>query len=186
MYEKHLAKEGKSRLDFDRQTLYNNIAKFVDDNSGLIFEQFRRLGFSADWDRSVFTLDPHVLETVYTTFARMVNDKLVYRSDYLVQYCPYCGTSLAELEILHEEREDKLYYLKYGPLTVATVRPETMFGDTALAVNPKDTRYTQYVGIVVDLPLTTRKIPVIADPMVDMEFGTGVVKITPAHDCAVS
>ena len=182
VYEKQLAKEGKSRLDFDRQTLYDNIAKFVEDNSGLIFEQFRRLGFSADWSRSVFTLDSQVLSAVFTTFERMVKDNLVYRSDYLVNYCPHCGTSLAELEIKHEEREDKLYYIKYGSLTVATVRPETMFGDTALAVHPRDKRYTKHIGTQVSLPLTTRMIPVIADEMVDMKFGTGVVKITPAHD----
>jgi len=182
VYEKHLAKEGKSRLDFDRQTLYVNIAKFVEDNSGLIFEQFKRLGFSADWDRSVFTLDSHVIEAVFGTFEKMVKDDLVYRSDYLVTYCPHCGTSLAELEINHSEREDKLYYIKYGELVVATVRPETMFGDSALAVHPKDKRYTKYVGTEVELPLTTRRIPVIADEMVDIEFGTGVVKITPAHD----
>jgi valyl-tRNA synthetase len=182
VYEKHLAKEGKSRLDFDRQTLYNNIAKFVEDNSGLIFEQFRRLGFSADWNRSVFTLDPHVLSQVFKTFQKMAGEKLVYRSDYLIQYCPFCGTSLAELEILHDEREDKLYYMKYGPLTVATVRPETLFGDSALAVHPKDKRYAKYIGTEVPLPLTTRMIPVVADEMVDMKFGTGVVKITPAHD----
>ena len=194
VYEKHLAKEGKSRLDFDRQTLYNNIAKFVEDNSGLIFEQFRRLGFSANWNRSVFTLDPHVLSRVFETFKKMEAESLVYRGDYLVQYCPYCGTSLAELEILHEEREDKLYYLRYPVLqsssiavgaeyiTVATVRPETMFGDTAIAVHPKDKRYTKLVGQKVKLPLTSREISVIADEMVDMEFGTGAVKITPAHD----
>ncbi|MFH2085238.1 MAG: valine--tRNA ligase [bacterium] len=182
VYEKQLSKEGKSRLDFDRQTLYDNIAKFVEDNSGLIFEQFRRLGFSADWERSVFTLDSRVLSTVFETFQRMVKEDLVYRSDYLVNYCTYCGTSLAELEILHDEREDKLYYIKYGLLTVATVRPETMFGDTALAVHPKDKRYAKFVGMEVELPLTTRKIPVIADSMVDMKFGTGVVKITPAHN----
>ncbi len=182
VYEKQLAKEGKSRLDFDRKTLYSNIEKFVNDNSGLIFEQFRRLGFSADWDRSVFTLDPHVLQTVFSTFAKMAREDLVYRSDYLVQYCPHCGTSLAELEINHVEREDKLYYIKYGPITVATVRPETMFGDSAIAVNPKDKRYVKYIGTEVPLPLTTRIIPVISDSIVDMKFGTGALKITPAHD----
>lgn len=182
VYEKQLAKEGKSRLDFDRKTLYSNIEKFVNDNSGLIFEQFHRLGFSADWDRSVFTLDPHVLATVFTTFEKMAKEDLVYRSDYLVQYCPHCGTSLAELEINHVEREDKLYYIKYGPITVATVRPETMFGDSAIAVNPKDKRYAKYIGTEVPLPLTTRLIPVISDSMVDMKFGTGALKITPAHD----
>jgi valyl-tRNA synthetase len=182
VYEKQLAKEGKSRLDFDRTTLYENVAKFVEDNSGLIFEQFRRLGFSADWSRSVFTLDPHVLSRVFSTFKKMTADQLVYRSDYLVQYCPFCGTSLAELEILHDEREDKLYYLKYGPITVATVRPETMFGDSAVMVNPTDKRYSKLIGTMVPLPLTSRMIPVIADPMADPEFGTGAVKITPAHD----
>ena len=182
VYEKQLAKIGKSRLDFDRETLYKNIAAFVEENSGLIFEQFRRLGFSADWSRSVFTLDPHVVKQVFETFKKMAEEGLVYRSDYLVNYCPFCGTSLAELEILHEEREDKLYYIKYGPITVATVRPETMFGDSAVMVNPNDKRYKQMIGKMVKLPLTSRMIPVIADHVADPEFGTGAVKITPAHD----
>jgi len=184
VYEKHLNKAGKSRLDFNRQDLYENIAKFVEENSGLIYEQFRRLGFSADWERSVFTLDPHVLSRVFETFAKMERESLVYRDDYLVNYCPHCGTSLADLEITHTERVDSLYYIKYGPLTVATVRPETMYGDSAVAVHPKDKRYTKLVGTEVPLPLSTRKIPVVADPMVDPEFGTGVLKITPAHDPA--
>lgn len=182
VYEKKLAKEGKSRLDFDRESLYKKVAEFVEDNSGLIFEQFRRLGFSADWERAVFTLEPQVLEKVIKTFAKMVKDDLIYRDDYLVNFCPHCGTSLAELEIMHLEREDKLYFIKYGPLTVATVRPETMFGDMAVAVHSKDKRYTKYVGTTVPLPLTSRMIPVIADEMVDQKFGTGVLKITPAHD----
>ncbi|MFZ2199830.1 MAG: valine--tRNA ligase, partial [Microgenomates group bacterium] len=184
VYEKHLAKEGKSRLDFDRKTLYDNIAKFVEDNSGLIFEQFRRLGFSADWGRSVFTLDPQVLTTVLTTFKKMESEGLVYRSEYMVNYCTHCGTSLAELEVKHVEREDPLYYLKYGPFTLATVRPETKFGDTAVAVHPKDKRYKQWIGkeIEVEGLLGKFKVRVIADDVVDMEFGTGVVKVTPAHD----
>lgn len=186
VYEKHLAKEGKSRLDFDRKTLYDNVAKFVEDNSGLIFEQFRRLGFSADWSRSVFTLDPHVLTRVFETFAKMEAEGLVYRSEYMVNYCTHCGTSLAELEVLHEEREDPLYYIKYGPFTLATVRPETKFGDTAVAVNPKDKRYKKYVGqeIEVEGLLGKFKLKVIADEHVDPKFGTGVVKVTPAHDPA--
>lgn len=182
VYEKHLAKEGKSRFDFDRQTLYENVAGFVKQNSGLIYEQFKRLGFSADWSRSVFTLDKKVTDRVFATFQQMAKEGLVYRSDYLVNYCTYDGTSLAELEIKHEERVDPLYYLKYGPLTVATVRPETMFGDVAVAVHPKDARYTDLVGTEISLPLTNRKIKVIADEMVDVEFGSGAVKITPAHD----
>lgn len=182
VYEKHLTKEGKSRFNFDRQTLYDNIAKFVKQNSGLIYEQFKRLGFSADWSRSVFTLDKQVTDQVFATFQQMAKDGLVYRSDYLVNYCTHDGTSLAELEIKHEERVDPLYYLKYGPLTVATVRPETMFGDVAVAVHPKDGRYTDLVGTEIALPLTNRKIKVIADEMVDVEFGSGAVKITPAHD----
>jgi valyl-tRNA synthetase len=186
VYEKHLAKEGKSRLDFDRETLYKNIAQFVDDNSGLIFEQFRRLGFSADWDRSVFTLDPHVLSRVFETFQKMVNEGLVYRSEYMVNYCTHCGTSLAELEVKHIEREDPLYYIKYGPFELATVRPETKFGDTAVAVHPTDKRYKKWVGkeIEVEGLLGTFKLKVIADEHVDPVFGTGVVKVTPAHDPA--
>ncbi len=182
VYEKQLAKEGKSRFSFDRNTLYNNIFDFVKTNSGLIYEQFKRLGFSADWSRSVFTLDKHVIDQVFATFQKMSQEGLVYRSDYMVNYCTFDGTSLAELEVKHEEREDPLYYIKYGPITVATVRPETMFGDTALAVHPNDKRYHKLIGQKVPLPLTSRKIPVIADETVEMDFGTGAVKVTPAHD----
>lgn len=194
VYEKQLAKEGKSRLDFDRQTLYNNVAKFVEDNSGLIYEQFRRLGFSADWDRSVFTLDPQVIATVYKTFAQMVKDGLVYRSDYLVNYCTHCGTSLAELEINHPERIDPLYYVRYPLLertgkepefiVVATTRPEPIMLDTHLAVNPKDKKNKWLVGRKLANPLTGRPMEIIADTFVEAGFGTGVVKMTPAHDKA--
>jgi valyl-tRNA synthetase len=182
VYEKFLAKKGQSRLDFDRRTLYQNIARFVKQNSGLIYRQFKLLGFSADWQRSVFTLDQHVIEQVFTTFKRMAAQGLVYRGDYLVNYCPHCGTTLADLEVNHLERTDPLYYINYGPLTVATVRPETLFGDTAVAVHPRDKRYQQLIGTTVTLPLTHRQIPVIADQLVDPQFGTGAVKVTPAHD----
>ncbi len=194
VYEKQLAKEGKSRLDFDRQMLYNNVAKFVEDNSGLIYEQFRRLGFSADWSRSVFTLDPQVIETAYKTFARMVKDDLVYRSDYLVNYCTHCGTSLAELEINHPERVDPLYYVRYPLLdrvdkepeyiVVATTRPEPIMLDTHLAVNPKDKKNKWLVGRRLANPLTGKPMEVVADTFVEAGFGTGVVKMTPAHDKA--
>lgn len=184
VYEKHLAKQGKSRMDFDRQTLYDNIFSFVKENSGLIYQQFRRLGFCADWKRSVFTLDEQVLLHVFETFKQMEQEGLVYRDNYMVNYCTHCGTSLAELEVMHEERVDPLYYIKYGPFVLATVRPETKFGDTALAVHPDDKRYKKWVGQEIEAEglLGKFKIKVIADEYVDPKFGTGVVKITPAHD----
>ena len=184
VYEKELAKQGKSRFDFDRQTLYQNVFDFVQKNSGLIYEQFKRLGFSADWKRSVFTLDEAVVNFVYNTFEKMEREKLIYRDDYIVNYCTHCGTSLAELEVNHVTRTEPLFYLKYGPFTLATVRPETKFGDTAVAVNPKDKRYKKWVGkeIEVEGLLGKFTMRVIADSYVDPKFGTGVVKITPAHD----
>ncbi|MBI2309571.1 valine--tRNA ligase [Candidatus Collierbacteria bacterium] len=184
VYEKNLAKQGKSRLDFDRQTLYQNIFQFVKDNSGMIYEQFKRLGFSADWSRSVFTLDDHVLKQVWETFIRMEKERLIYKDSYIVNFCTRCGTSLAELEVVHEERVDPLYYIKYGPFILATVRPETKFGDTAVAVHPRDKRYKKYIGqeITVEGLIGKFKVKVIADETVDPRFGTGVVKVTPAHD----
>lgn len=184
VYEKELAKKGRSRLDFDRESLYQDIFKFVKNNSGLIYEQFKKLGFSADWERSVFTLDDEVINRVYETFAKMEKEGLVYRGDYIVNYCTHCGTSLAELEVKHVERVDPLYYIKYGPFVLATVRPETKFGDTAVAVHPKDKRYKEWVGkeIEVEGLLGKFKLKVIADEAVDPEFGTGVVKVTPGHD----
>lgn len=184
VYEKHLAKQGKSRLDFPREVLYQDIFEFVRENSGLIYKQFRRLGFLADWERSVFTLDEHVLSTVFNTFKKMEADGLVYRDDYIVNYCVHCGTSLAELEVKHVERTDPLYYIKYGPFVLATVRPETKFGDTAVAVHPKDKRYQKWIGKVIEVEglLGKFKMRVVADEAVDPEFGTGVVKVTPAHD----
>jgi len=184
VYEKELAKKSKSRMDFDRKSLYDDIFKFVKDNSGLIYAQFKKLGFSADWERSVFTLDEEVIKTVYKTFEKMERESLVYRDDYIINYCTHCGTSLAELEVKHVERVDPLYYIKYGPFVLATVRPETKFGDTAVAVHPKDKRYKQWIGkeIEVEGILGKFKLKVIADEAVDPEFGTGVVKVTPGHD----
>ncbi len=184
VYEKQLAKAGKSRMDFDRQTLYDNVYQFVKDNSGLINSQFRRLGFSADWSKSVFTLDPNVIEQVVATFKKMETEGKIYRDEYMVNYCTHCGTSLAELEVDHEERVDPLYYMKYGPFVLATVRPETKFGDTAVAVHPDDERYKHWIGkdIEVDGVIGKFKVRVIADELVDPKFGTGVVKVTPAHD----
>ncbi len=187
-FEKKLAKEGKSRFDFDRTSLYNAIWEFVAENKGLIEEQIRRMGASVDWSRYTFTLDPEVIDTVLNTFEKLHQDNLVYKDDYMVNYCPNCGTTFADLEVVHLERTDPLYFVNYpiygddSTITVATVRPETMFGDTAIAVHPKDTRYKKLIGKTAVVPLTTREIPIIADAFVDKEFGTGAVKITPAHD----
>ena len=183
-FERALKKEGKSRFQFDRNSLYEEVKKFVMKNRELVNGQIRRLGASVDWTRYRFTLDREVLETVFTTFKKMYEDGLVYRSSYLVNYCPVCGTTFADLEVLHEERVDPLYYIKYGPFTLATVRPETKFGDTAVAVNPKDKRYKDWIGkeIEVDGLVGKFKLRVIGDSYVDPKFGTGVVKVTPAHD----
>lgn len=184
VYEKHLAKQDKSRFDYEREELYQNIFAFVMDNRGKMENQLRRLGFSLDWSRNVFTLDPEIIKIVYRTFKRLHDEGLVYRGERLVNYCTKCGTSFSDLEVLHVEKNDPLYYMKYGPFTLATVRPETKFGDTAIAVNPKDKRYKQWIGKEVEVEglIGTFKVIVIADEAVDPEFGTGVVKVTPAHD----
>lgn len=184
VFEKKLQEEGKSRFDYNREDLYNLIWDYVQKNRGGIEDQLRKLGFSLDWSRSKFTLDPEIVAIVKDTFKKMYADGLVYRDYRLVNYCTRDGTSFSDLEVLHEERVDPLYYLKYGPLVLATTRPETKFGDTAVAVHPDDARYKQYIGqeLEIETVLGPAKITVIADTSVDPAFGTGVVKITPAHD----
>lgn len=184
VYEKHLAKEGKSRFQFDRESLHQQIAQFVKDNSGLIEQQLRQLGFSLDWSRKTFTLDEHVIKIVYETFAQMVKDGLIYRDNYIVNYSPKSGTSFSELEVKYVERIDPLYYIKYGPFTIATVRPETKFRDVALAANPNDPRYKDWIGksITFDGLLGPVEMNIIGDEEIDMDFGTGIMKVTPAHD----
>lgn len=188
-YERELKKIGKSRFDFDRQTLYQNIWEFVQNNKNQIEGQIKQMGASVDWSRYTFTLDPHVIETVYTTFAKMYKEGLVYRDNYMVNYCPKCGTTFADLEILHEERVGKLYYVKYlvqgendKYITVATTRPETIMLDTHIAVNPKDKKRASWIGKKVINPLTNIEMEIIGDEFVDPKFGTGYVKLTPAHD----
>lgn len=184
VFEKKLKKQGQSRFQFDRNSLYSMIAEYVKDNSSVAIEQMKRLGASADWSRYRFTLDNEIVSQVIETFCELSNDDLVYRDLKLVNYCTTCGTAFSELEVEHVERTDALYYMKYGPFTLATVRPETKFGDTAVAVNPNDPRYQEFVGQTIEVEglLGTFTIQVIADEYVDPEFGTGVVKITPAHD----
>lgn len=182
VFEKHLAKEGKSRFDFDRETLYQMIADFVEKNRHINIEQLKRMGFSLDWTRYHYSLEPKIVETVLETFHKLYQDGLVYRGSRIVNYCPKCGTGYSELEVEHEERKDFLYYLDYGPIQIATTRPETIFADVAVAVNPNDKRFKKLTGISAELPLVFRKLPIIADELVDPKFGTGALKITPAHD----
>lgn len=184
VFEKKLAKQGKSRFSFDRETLYQKIWDYVQENSGVAVEQMKQLGASADWSRFSFMLDDEIVDLVLTTFETMHEDGLVERRLGLVNYCTKCGTAYSQLEMKYEERKSPLYYMKYGPFTLATVRPETKFGDTAVAVHPDDERYQDMVGseIAVEGLLGSFTMQVIADEAVDPEFGTGVVKVTPAHD----
>jgi len=182
MFEKKLAKEDKSRFDYDRDTLYKMIWDYVHDNTGVMHFQLKKLGASCDWSRFKFTLDPEIIKTVYKTFKKLADDDLLYRGERIVNYCTKCGTAYSQLEVDAIEREDNLYYLDYGNITIATTRPETIFADVAIAVNPKDARYKKLVGLTAKIPLVNRTIPIIADSAVDMEFGTAALKVTPAHD----
>lgn len=184
VFEKKLAKQGKSRFNFDRETLYKMIWDYVQENSGVAVDQMKKLGASADWSRFTFTLDASVVKFVTDTFKHMHEDGLVYREQKLVNFCTKCGTSYSELEVNHIELTSKLYYLKYGPFTLATTRPETKFADTAVAVHPDDPRYQKHIGETIRFDGLNGPVEmkVIADEYVDREFGTGVVKITPYHD----
>jgi len=184
VFEKELNKQDKSRFDYDRDTLYKMIWDYVQKNRPIMEGQLKRLGFSLDWTRKKFTLDPDIVKMVYQTFKKMYDEDLVYRGERLVNYCVKDGTSLSDYETDHVERVDPLYYMKYGPFVLATVRPETKFGDTAVAVNPKDKRYKDWIGKEIEFEglIGQVKLRVVGDDAVDPEFGTGVVKVTPAHD----
>ncbi|MEK7502251.1 MAG: valine--tRNA ligase [Patescibacteria group bacterium] len=184
VFEKKLEKEGKSRFDFDRETLYKMILDYVLENKKGMQNQLKRLGFSLDWSRNKFTLDEDIIKIVYKTFKKMYDDGLIYRGERLVNYCTKCGTSFSDLEVNHKEQKDPLYYLRYGPFILATVRPETKFGDTAVAVNPKDKRYKEWIGKEIEVKgvIGKFKVKVIGDEAIDPNFGTGVAKVTPAHD----
>src|SRR3972149_6159035 len=186
VFEKKLKDEGKSRFDFDRETLYQMIWDYSMEKKIRMEAQLRALGASCDWTRNKFTLDPAIIKVVHRTFKKLFEDQLVYRGNRLVNYCTHCGTAYSNLEVDHVERTDPLYFMKYGPFTLATVRPETKFGDTAVAVNPKDKRYVEWVGKEIEVKglLGKFKIKVIADGAVDPEVGAGGVKVTPAHDPA--
>lgn len=188
VYEKELAKQDKSRFDFSRDDLYQQIWDFVAQNKDNYESQFRRLGASVDWDHYTYTLDDKIVKQSYSTFKKMWDEGLIYRGERLVNYCTFHGTGFADIEVEYKEEQGHLWYIRYpltdgsGELVVATTRPETMLGDVAVAVHPEDERYKQFLGKTVKLPLTNREIPILADTMVDKDFGTGAVKITPAHD----
>lgn len=184
VFEKKLQKEGRSRFTMERDELYQEIWDFVQENKHLSEEGIKALGCSCDWSRNMFTLDERIVKIVYETFKNMHSDGLIYRGERISNWCTKHQTGLSNLECEYRERTDPLYYIKYGPLELATVRPETKFGDTGVAVNPNDERYRQYIGkdIEIETLLGPRTIKVIADDAVDPDFGTGVVKVTPAHD----
>lgn len=188
VYERALREKGQSRFDFSREQLYSQVWNFVDEQRGNMELQLRALGASADWSKLTFTLDKKVIDTVYSTFKRMWDEGLVYRGERIVNYSTTYQTSYADIEVEHKTEKGTLWKIAYpvvdkvGEVVVATTRPETLLGDTAVAVHPDDERYKHLIGTSVQLPLTDREIPVIADEYVDPNFGTGVVKITPAHD----
>jgi valyl-tRNA synthetase len=188
--ERMLAKEGISRKDLGREEFERRVWKWKAESGGVIKQQMIRLGASCDWTREKFTLEPGLYRAVLEAFLRLYREGLIYRGRYMVNWCPRCQTAISDLEVVHNERVGNLWFIRYPVvgaaageyLVVATTRPETMLGDTAVAVHPEDERYRHLVGGRVLLPLMNREIPIIADSYVDREFGTGVVKITPSHD----
>lgn len=183
VYEKELAKQGKSRFDFSREDLYAQIWDFVAKNRDNYESQFRRLGAGVDWSRYTFTLDEKIVRRAYATFKKMWDEGLIYRGERLVNYCTQHRTGFADIEVEYKDATTPLYYMQYGPFVLATTRPETKFGDTAVAVHPDDKRYKDLVGktITVEGVNGSFEVRVVADEMVDPEFGTGAVKVTPAH-----
>ncbi|MFZ0761098.1 MAG: valine--tRNA ligase [Candidatus Sulfotelmatobacter sp.] len=188
MVERELAKEGKKRRDLGREKFIERVWEWKKLYGGAILEQMKRLGASLDWDRLYFTMDENLSRAVREVFVRLYEDGLIYRGKYIVNWCPRCGTAISDLEVKHEEVAGKLWEIRYPVvgtnefITVATTRPETMLGDTAIAVNEKDGRYRHLHGKRVLLPLMKREIPIITDELAQPEFGTGAVKVTPAHD----
>jgi len=186
--ERQIAAEGIDRHRLGREAFIERVWKWKAEFGGRIIHQLKRLGASCDWSRERFTLDKGLSRAVVEVFVSLYEQGLIYRDNRLINWCPRCRTALSDIEVEHEEFEGKLTYIKYpmgdesGHVVVATTRPETMLGDTAVAVNPEDARYKAFIGKWVSLPLTGRKIPVIADSAVDPEFGTGAVKVTPSHD----
>src|SRR6266480_1563646 len=188
MVERQLQSEGKKREQLGRQAFIERVWEWRRHYGGAILDQMKRLGTSVDWDREYFTMDENLSRAVREVFVRLYDEGLIYRGRYIVNWCPRCGTAVSDLEVKHEDVAGKLYEIRYPVIgtnefiTVATTRPETMLGDTAVAVNEKDERYRHLHGKKVRLPLMNREIPIITDELANPEFGTGAVKVTPAHD----
>ncbi len=192
MVDRQLRSEGKSRIEMGREKFVERVWEWKRHYGGAILEQMKRLGVSVDWGREYFTMDENLSRAVREVFVRLHEEGLIYRGKYIVNWCADCGTAISDLEVKHEDVPGKLYEIRYPVvgttpgtdefITVATTRPETMLGDTAVAVNPKDERYTHLHGKKVLLPLMNREIPIITDELAQPEFGTGAVKVTPAHD----
>ncbi len=186
--EKSLAREGRSRHDIGREKFVQKVWKWKEEKFDRIIDQLKKIGCSCDWERTRFTMDEGLSRAVIEVFCNLYEKGLIYRGERIVNWCPDCLTTLSDDEVEHDEIDSFLWYIRYkikssdDYLTVATTRPETMLGDTALAVNPDDDRYKEYIGKSAILPIMDRELPIIADEYVDKEFGTGVVKITPAHD----
>ncbi|MGV1099080.1 valine--tRNA ligase [Thiovibrio sp. JS02] len=186
--ERQLATEGKSRHDLGREQFIERVWQWREEKGGTIINQLKRLGCSCDWERERFTMDEGLSRAVRTVFVRLFKEGLIYKGDYIVNWCPRCHTALADDEVEHEDKAGKLYHIRYpyadgsGHVVVATTRPETMLGDTAVAVHPDDERYSHLKEIGIRLPLTDRIIPVVYDHHVEREFGTGALKVTPSHD----
>ena len=188
MVDRQLRSEGKSRLEMGREKFVERVWEWKRHYGGAILDQMKRLGASVDWEREYFTMDENLSRAVREVFVRLYEQGLIYRGKYIVNWCADCGTAISDLEVKHEDVPGKLYEIRYPVvgttefITVATTRPETMLGDTAVAVNPRDERYVHLHGKKVLLPLMNREIPIITDELAQPEFGTGAVKVTPAHD----
>ncbi|MCX5708161.1 MAG: class I tRNA ligase family protein, partial [Candidatus Omnitrophica bacterium] len=187
--EKSIAKEGLKRQDLGREKFLERVWTWKEQYGSTIIRQLKKLGASCDWQRTRFTMDEAYSGAVKEVFVKLYEKGLIYQGHRIINWCPRCQTALADEEAPHQDLQGSLYYLKYpfkeDPdkfIIVATTRPETMLGDTAVAVNPKDSRYKKFIGKELVLPLVNRVIKIIADPMVDKKFGTGAVKVTPAHD----
>jgi valyl-tRNA synthetase len=182
--ERQLEKEGKTKEDLGREAFIARVWQWKEESGGTIIRQLKRLGASCDWARERFTMDPGLSAAVREVFVRLWEEGLIYQGDYIVNWCPRCQTVLSDIEVEREDQDAEFVYIKYGPLTLGTVRPETKLGDTAVAVHPKDKRYKRYVGKTLEVPSLDGNITlrVVADSAVDPKFGTGVIKVTPGHD----